>query len=245
MRHAGIKCATKPRGEQIPVRLRVVLEILLTAWDHAADINVDPWDFAEEISALRAHGATNADLRYLLAKRVVAHAAEITRLRATRRKFKKVGPLMLPRRACFVLTPEGELIVRSNGLSIKPKVENRVGHSTNGHARKDRKPTWFGDRRELCFGTVVVKRFRRPAPNQETILAVFQEEGWPVRIDDPLTKRGERDSAQCLHDTINHLNRNQAIPLVRFFGDGTGKGVRWELRPVDGIPNVESDVWVP
>jgi hypothetical protein len=45
-----------------------------------------------------------------------------------------------------------------------------------------------------------------------------------------LTKLGERDAAQCLHDTINHLNRNQIAQLIRFTGDGTGKGVRWEVR---------------
>jgi hypothetical protein len=32
----------------------------------------------------------------------------------------------------------------------------------------------------------VVKEFKLPAPNQETILTAFQEEGWPPRIDDPL-----------------------------------------------------------
>jgi hypothetical protein len=33
-----------------------------------------------------------------------------------------------------------------------------------------------------------------------------------------------------LHDTINTLNRHQKHLLVHFLGDGTGEGVRWELR---------------
>jgi hypothetical protein len=32
-----------------------------------------------------------------------------------------------------------------------------------------------------------------------------------------------------LHDTINSLNRNQKNQLLRFFGDGSGTGIRWEF----------------
>src|SRR5947207_475841 len=35
---------------------------------------------------------------------------------------------------------------------------------------------------------LLVKHFRRPAPNQYLILDVFQEENWPERIDDPLPR---------------------------------------------------------
>src|SRR5262249_44432444 len=49
-----------------------------------------------------------------------------------------------------------------------------------------RRPKWDADRRELWYGAVLCKRYRRPAPNQEKILAAFEEDGWPGRIDDPL-----------------------------------------------------------
>ncbi|WP_164100498.1 hypothetical protein [Candidatus Laterigemmans baculatus] len=89
-------------------------------------------------------------------------------------------------------------------------------------------PCWDRDRQELRMGTLVVKQFKVPAPNQEMVIAVFQEEGWPPRIDDPLPPRTDLDPKRRLHDTINSLNRNQKTPLIRFLGDGSGQGVRWE-----------------
>ncbi len=74
-----------------------------------------------------------------------------------------------------------------------------------------------------------MKQFKVPAANQERILAAFEEEGWPIRIDDPLPPNSEQDSKRRLHDTINSLNRNQKQNLIRFVGDGSGQGVRWEL----------------
>ena len=92
-------------------------------------------------------------------------------------------------------------------------------------------PTWDCDRQELRLGHQVVKEFKLHSPNQVTILTAFEEEGWPPRVDDPLPPRAEIDVKQRLHDTIKSLNRSQKIQLIRFRGDGTGQGVRWELRP--------------
>jgi hypothetical protein len=81
----------------------------------------------------------------------------------------------------------------------------------------------------LRVGEVVVKQFKVPAANQERILAAFEEDGWPIRIDDPLPPAVEQDPKRRLHDTINSLNRNQKRPLIRFIGDGSGQGIRWQL----------------
>jgi hypothetical protein len=78
-------------------------------------------------------------------------------------------------------------------------------------------------------GNLVVKAFKLPSPNQETILAVFEEEGWPPRIDDPLPPNPELVVKRRLHDTIKGLNRNRRNCLIRFLGDGTGEGIRWEF----------------
>lgn len=90
-------------------------------------------------------------------------------------------------------------------------------------------PTWDRDRQQLRVGKVIVKEFKVPASNQEAILAAFQEENWPPRIDDPLSPAPDQDPKRRLHDTINSLNRNQKQALVRFLGDGSGQGVRWEF----------------
>jgi hypothetical protein len=91
------------------------------------------------------------------------------------------------------------------------------------------KPEWDSSRRELRMGDHVVKRFRQHARNQETILAAFQEEGWPSRIDDPLPRDGEHDVQERLHAAIKKLNK-QAVHLLCFRADGTGEGVLWEPR---------------
>jgi hypothetical protein len=81
----------------------------------------------------------------------------------------------------------------------------------------------------LWVGEAVVKRFRVPASNQEVVLSVFEEEGWPKHIDDPLSPAPEMDPKRRLHSTIHCLNRNQKRHLIHFRGDGHGTGLCWEL----------------
>ena len=90
-------------------------------------------------------------------------------------------------------------------------------------------PRWDRDRHELRVGGELVKQFKLPSPNQEMILMALEEESWPPRIDDPLPPSQKLDAKQRLHDTIKNLNRNQKHRLIRFMGDGTGQGVRWQL----------------
>jgi hypothetical protein len=59
------------------------------------------------------------------------------------------------------------------------------------------------------------------------ILRVFEEEGWPPRIDDPLDRAPDRDPQQRLHDAVRRLNGNQSRCRIRFSRDGTGQGILW------------------
>jgi hypothetical protein len=104
-------------------------------------------------------------------------------------------------------------------------------HANAGHGaeRAQPAPRWDAERRELWFNRQLVKRFKWPADNQEKVLAAFEEEGWPGRIDDPLSPQPEQDPKRRLHDTIKRLNRDQTNALMHFRGDGTGEGVIWEL----------------
>ena len=90
-------------------------------------------------------------------------------------------------------------------------------------------PHWDADLQELRVNGLIVKQFKVPAPNQEMVLAAFQEEGWPTRIDDPLPPQAEQDPKRRLHDTIVSLNRTHKHRLIRFMGDGSGEGVRWTI----------------
>ena len=89
-------------------------------------------------------------------------------------------------------------------------------------------PVWDRERRELRLGDIVVKRFRWPAVNQEGVLNAFSDLMWPSRIDDPLPRNGVNVKSK-LHDTIKCLNQNQEIGLIKFRGDGTGRGVVLEI----------------
>ncbi|MFO0807725.1 MAG: hypothetical protein U0746_03805 [Gemmataceae bacterium] len=97
-------------------------------------------------------------------------------------------------------------------------------------------PLYNADQRELWFQGQLVKRFQQPADNQETVLAAFEEDGWPPRIDDPLPQDPDVDTRERLHDTIKNLNLHQVNPLVSFHGDGSGEGVRWPIRGGGQLP---------
>ena len=209
--------------------LKAAIKALLLGRQMADSLNVPIWQFAEEIESLRANGIFNAEIRWLIQNGLVLHAEEISLSKDKARRFRKIGRLTLSARTCLVLSDAGQSWAERLGtFSAEPSGPNGF-HKENGVAR----PRWCKDLRELQVGTHIVKRFLRPAPNQETVLAAFEEEAWPIRIDDPLPREHERDAAQCLHDTINHLNRNQIHPLIHFSGDGTGRGIRWRPKNVD------------
>ena len=87
---------------------------------------------------------------------------------------------------------------------------------------------WDRNRRVLRMDGCVVKQFKVPSPSQETVLAAFEEEGWPPAIDDPLPPQPEQDPKCRLRRTIQKLNANQKHPLLRFRGDGSGQRILWE-----------------
>jgi hypothetical protein len=100
----------------------------------------------------------------------------------------------------------------------------------NTPSRRPR-PTWDSNLRELRVGKVVVKRFRKPACNQVTVLASFQELRWCCRIDDPLPGNSGSDPKRRLRDTVFTLNRHHITRNILVFeADGTGTGVIWKWR---------------
>ncbi len=224
-------------------RLREATVLLLEAFEFARELERPAWDFAVEIQSLRRVGLTNNDFRWLICKGYVEHGLEITRGHESSRAFRRRKGLIFGRRTCFVLTQEGvdfsrrairEIPRDQNGQAANGKRPDLVANNTEVNDSQldfaaKLVPKWDRDRQELRLGGCIVKQFKVPALNQERILAVFEEEGWPVRIDDPLTPQNDQDPKRRLHDTINSLNRNQKRRLIRFMGDGTGEGVRWCL----------------
>jgi hypothetical protein len=91
------------------------------------------------------------------------------------------------------------------------------------------KPVWDKDRGTLEYDGQLVKRIKNlgPAKNVVAVLIAFEEAHWPQRIDDPLPEG--LDPRRRLNETLRSLNKNLAG--IRFFADGTGKGICWEARP--------------
>lgn len=212
---------------------------LLEAYQYACDAGCDPWDFAVEIDELQTAGLVKSDFRWLICKDLLEHAREIAPAGENKRRFRTGHRLRFRRNSCFVLTIEGVEFVTSmlddgnwDGSRQPSWPCARERGSGESEALASRPvlasvPVWDRDRQELRLGDVVVKQLKVPAVNQERVLAAFEEEGWPIRIDDPLPPVYDQDPKIRLHDTIVSLNRNQKHPLIRFYGDGTGQGVRW------------------
>ena len=175
----------------------------------------------------------NADFRWLVCNGFLDHRKEITRRKDRHRRFQDEHQLTFSKKSCFVLTSAGvvfaENILRDQNKDAAGSSDAECVVTEKCQGSVKLVPHWNPQRHELTVAQKIVKRFRWPANNQETVLMAFEEDGWPDRIDDPLPPQPEQDSKRRLHDTIKCLNRNQVNPSLRFHGDGTGQGVLWEL----------------
>jgi hypothetical protein len=201
------------------------LRLLLDAHAYAQDTDGNVWDFAVELPALLAAGATASALRWLVRQGYAEAGIEITQPADPQRSFQKLANLAFPANTCFVLT--------AAGVALAEQVAEHTAVREDAAAKRLLRldgagpvpgPHWDAELRELRLGSRIVKEFKQPAPNQETILAAFEEDGWPARIDNPLPGP---DAKQKLHDTITRLNRHQRQPLLHFHADNNGQGVRW------------------
>jgi hypothetical protein len=85
-------------------------------------------------------------------------------------------------------------------------------------------PRWDDDNRTLYLGDKPIKVYgRHPAENQTALLNAFQAQGWPTTIPTPF------QGARKLNSTIAALNSSLRATRLRFRGDGTGEGVRWQI----------------
>ena len=222
------------------------IALLWQAYRCVRNAGAELWDFALEIDRLYAAGLTISELRWLVAKGFVEHGRESSVYGHPHRSFRPGAGFFFEDTTCVVLTPAGaafagHLLKEPIGSppSARPieaaslgsgATAERTDRDPSGSTSAAFQPRWNSTRRVLSLDGTVVKRFRVPAPNQELILAVFEEERWPERIDDPLPASGGVDPRTRLHDAVNRLNGRQTNHLIRFHGNGTGTGVSWELR---------------
>ncbi len=140
---------------------------LLEARQYAEELGRSPWDFAVEIDALRAAGATNSALRWLVCSGHVEHGRETTLLGDVARTFRRSQGLRFTDKTCFVLTEAGIKSARGFLEKFKPEDDGDEVEPTElvPVPNLAPKPTWDWERQELRVGDVVVKQFKVPAAN--------------------------------------------------------------------------------
>lgn len=221
--------ATGVPSSGVSPAMRSALQLLVQSHECALMLQRDGWDFAVEIASLRARHLNNNDLRWLVCKGYVEHACEVSLAEEAGRRFCGEGELSFSTHSCFILTPDGAAFAARTLHPARATAGVALSGTDWRGSPGAAVPSWHAPRRELWVGDVLVKRFRVPALSQERILAAFQEEGWPERIDDPLPPVANLEPKRRLHTAIHSLNRNQKHPLIHFCGDGSGTGVMWEL----------------
>jgi hypothetical protein len=229
---------------RLPQLTKRAIYRLRTAMNYAEDTGRNAWEFAVTISELRRDGVSENELRWLVCRGYVEHATEIITTSGSERTFDHHVNLRFCKETAFVLTSAG-LTFSDDFLkgTARPDLDanvkkfagrfqsdgSKLREESSSNSNGNIVPKWDRDRRELRLGGQLVKVLKLPSPMQEAILMAFEEEHWPPRIDDPLPGDPALLPKRRLHDTIKSLNRNQKNCLIRFIGDGTGEGVRWEL----------------
>jgi hypothetical protein len=229
------------------IRMHAAFDELLRSLNYARELHTTEWDFAVELAFFHRLKLSENDLRWLLSIGFVSHAIELTTSADGVRTFRHSAGPAFSRKSCFVLTAKGVETTRmlwghnpsaQRELSAKGTQPSEPGRIT----KRRLLPKWDCVHQELRIGAIVVKRFRVPAASQGAILAAFEEEAWPPRIDDPLPPQLNVPPKRRLQEAIRSLNRNQKQPLIRFYGDGNAQGVLWEFCDRSNFVDCEQDV---
>jgi len=211
------------------------LQALCVALHYSADVERPASDFAIEIQSLEEIGLSNSDLRWLICKGYVQHFIDQTRYDQPGRLMVSTQSLRLVPESCFVLTP--------TGISVAERCNFTVQKNGDGQGflhTRPKIPSWDSKTRALHLGAEPVAIFDSPAPVPELILAAFEEEGWPARIDDPLRPVGEADHKARLCKAIHRLNKHVNSPHIHFCADGSGQGVCWHRNSEADCPSAQA-----
>jgi len=161
------------------------LRLLLEAYRCAQNLGQDLWNFSLDMPALHQAGLTDTQLRWLICQGCLCHARETTRARSRRRTFRLIPNLKLDACSCFTLTSRGvqlaqavldpeELAGRHEGAGEPIPSVSHFTKATCLTYPRALTPSWWADERELRCGTQLVKKFRRRADNQISILVAFE-----------------------------------------------------------------------
>jgi hypothetical protein len=101
----------------------------------------------------------------------------------------------------------------------------RAKATSKKQSAKTLRPKWDRDTGKLTYDNVTIKQIKHIglATNVIAILDEFESRRWPTRIVDPL---GGGKNPQRLGEAIR--SSNDGLAIIKFSGDGTGSGIRWE-----------------
>jgi hypothetical protein len=179
--------------------VEAALALLLSLYRQAEEEAESPWRFAVRLTTLLRTGLTKVGARRLVERGVLdQHGKDLT---LTEDGAKWAQRLNLP---------QGPFAPQS----AEP-VPREV-------------PVYNSTLRELRYKGKRVRRIRKGAVNLERILEVFEEEGWPPSIQDPLSgpPEGREDR---LHNALTRLNDKQTGE-VRIVFHRTGSIIYWEVQ---------------
>lgn len=108
---------------------------------------------------------------------------------------------------------------------------NRLGELRTAVPVGRRMPVWVGKSCTLLLDGEVIKQVNHPrqAKHQILILNVFQEEGWPDEIYDPLPPSPSDVDSRQLGEAVRSLKRG--LQRITFRRNGRGTGICWEFLP--------------
>jgi hypothetical protein len=162
--------------------------------------------------SLAKWGVSREEMEWLVnASYVAPAAADLTNAGAQAGDYRS---------SSFVVTPAGTRFLKQIFAAI-----DRRDEATRGGDSPSERPAWDG--RELRYLGALLKRFDRPAPNQERLLDEFERQGWTRYIENPLNEAGDISPVDRLRDAVKRLNRSLVTPLLHFGGNGRGTGVCW------------------
>ncbi|MEI8211023.1 MAG: hypothetical protein WCI02_02665 [Planctomycetota bacterium] len=213
-------------------RLSRGCNLLFAAYEYSQTCRCDRCQLAITLEELFSAGIDCADCRWMVVEGIIEHFTETTYPGDKTRSFRQ-GDALLTKQSAFMLTQYGVQFIRCEfQLPVVPEQPQLVLRQPDPPLvpplEEDPIPNWDASRHELWFDGRLIKQYRIPSANQTTILAAFEEDGWPPRIDDPLPFHCDIDSRRRLNDTIRNLNRSRIHPILRFAGDGSGEGILWE-----------------
>ena len=89
-------------------------------------------------------------------------------------------------------------------------------------------PRYDRDLRELWLGDALIHCFAPQAKKEIAVVEMFEAQGWPRCIHDPLGDPADRGFEHHLHSVVYELNHGQRRRLIRFSCDAGARRVRWD-----------------